>query len=621
MSTRKESLIDCVKCLFVLGAMFIPDAILRYFTRWLGYYSIFELPPSLFSVLWILLLLSFTLLFPRKIGRIFILVFYSVFAFYAILQYGYYLIFDKFVYVSYAQFAGEGGDYMDFVRDILTPEFFIMLALLVLLGVAVFFLYPGGGASSASRKVRILPFLLALALMIGGQLWIPRMYHEDPQAKFLSSAYEYEQFTNSAFDMEICGLYQYLGRDVYITYLKPKPDNSVYYAQTEAFLNTKPTHLDNDMTGILKGKNLIVVQLESLDDWVLNEESTPVMCRLMEEGINFRNMYTCLYGTGATFSTEFAFHTGLYQSLQGKAASSETNTLFPLTIARMLSKDGYRCLSFHENTSFFYNRGNMHSVFGYDKYICTADYIEDDVLPTVDTTIVSNDVIWDLLTGEEPFCSFVITYGAHVPYNSDDPLVAYALQTHPEYDIDERDQELNAVYAKARITDDMISILLQRLEEDDLLDNTVLVVYEDHYNYGLADHTLVQALSEANGSSVLERTPAFIWYKGCDSIQVDKVCQTVDWLPTLANMFGYDISGLTMGSDIFDEAYPGYAIFPDGSWISGDTRTKNGLAIEGSMPVEDVKAMNELAERFLAANEAILQSDYYRHWMELQKTA
>lgn len=58
MSTRKESLIDCVKCLFVLGAMFIPDAILRYFTRWLGYYSIFELPPSLFSVLWILLLLS-----------------------------------------------------------------------------------------------------------------------------------------------------------------------------------------------------------------------------------------------------------------------------------------------------------------------------------------------------------------------------------------------------------------------------------------------------------------------------------------------------------------------------------------------------------------------------------
>ena len=619
MSTRKERLIDSAKCLFVLGAMFIPDAILRYYTRWLGYYSIFELPPSLFSVLWILQLLSFTVLFPRKIGRILLLVLYSVFAFYALLQYGYYLIFDRFIYVSYAQFAGEGGDYMNFVRDILTPEFFFMLALLVLLGVAVFFLYPQG-ASSVSWKVRFSSFLLVLALMIGGQLGIPRLYHEDPQAKFFSSAYEYEQFTNSAFDMEICGLYQYLGRDVYITYLKPKPDNSVYYAKAEAFLNTKPTHLDNEMTGILKGKNLIAVQLESLDDWVLNEESTPVMCRLMDEGINFRNMHTCLYGTGWTFSTEFAFNTGLYQSLNGLSGFSLSKSAFPLSLANLLKDNNYSCFSFHENTPNCYSRGIIHPTMGYERYVCTAELVPEDMLPTADTTFVQLNDIWDMITADTPFCSFIITYAAHVPYDTDDELVQFAMNLHPEL-VHSGAEEEGIIAAKARVTDDMFALMLERLENEGLIDNTVIVAYADHYCYGLSDHERLLELSQANGSSVLERTPAFIWYKGCDSIQVDKTCQTVDWLPTLANMLGYDINELTMGSDIFDSAYPGYAIFPDGSWISGDTRTKNGLAIEGSMPVEDVKAMNELAERFLAANEAIVQSDYYRHWMELQKTA
>jgi len=66
-----------------------------------------------------------------------------------------------------------------------------------------------------------------------------------------------------------------------------------------------------------------------------------------------------------------------------------------------------------------------------------------------------------------------------------------------------------------------------------------------------------------------------------------------------------------MGNDIFDESYPGYAIFPDGTWLMGDTYVVNGVVKYSTMTEEEIAAMNEMVHLFYQANEAILQSDYY----------
>ena len=49
---------------------------------------------------------------------------------------------------------------------------------------------------------------------------------------------------------------------------------------------------------------------------------------------------------------------------------------------------------------------------------------------------------------------------------------------------------------------------------------------------------VLEEYSEAAGGRLLERTPCFIWYEGCTPMTVDKTLQTVDLLPTLANLFG-----------------------------------------------------------------------------------
>lgn len=126
------------------------------------------------------------------------------------------------------------------------------------------------------------------------------------------------------------------------------------------------------------------------------------------------------------------------------------------------------------------------------------------------------------------------------------------------------------------------------------------------------DKQIVHELSEANGSSILERTPAFIWYDGCEAMTVEKVCQTIDWVPTIANLFGEDVTPYVLGNDIFDDAYPGWAIFPDGTWLTGEVYAVNGIPRwNNGMTEEEIAGMNEFVELFYSANEAILASDYY----------
>lgn len=610
--TRKQQIIELIRCVFVALTFFIVDICLRYFTRSLGYYSIFELAPSLFSLCWIAVFIVVLSLIPRKAGQIIYAILFGVWSIYAVIQYAYFLIFNKFFFLSDVLNASEGGNYLNYVTDTFNGYLFLMLGLFLALGIAGFFLFPNFHIIRNKLWRNVLRCILAVC-SCAGILLIPSLYTEDEQALFFSSKYEYEIFTNSAFDLEISGVYHYVARDIWKTFFEPANVPEELYSQIETYLANKCSQGgNNNMTGIFKDKNLILVQMESIDDWVITEETMPTLSTLMSEGINFTNMYTCLYGSGWTFSTEFAFNSGIYQSTKGIAAYSMSKNSFPYSIANLLEKQGYNCMSFHQNTGNFYSRSSIHPVLGYKQYVSTSSIVSSEFMADSDLSMVADDTCWNMMTQSRPFLTFINTYGAHVPYSSDDPLVQWALSEYPEYEVETRDPELNAIYAKARTLDDMFAMLLQRLEEDGLLESAVIIAYTDHYCYGLNDKDLLHTLSEANSSSILERTPAFIWYKGCESVEVDKICQTVDWVPTIANLYGLDVSPYVMGSDIFDATYEGYAIFPDGTWLTKDAYIVNGIVHwNNGMSDKEIADMNAFVQKFYAANEAILSSDYY----------
>lgn len=599
---------DSIRVLYLLFSYYLVDALLRVLTRWLGYYSIYKPAPTLFSLCWITIIISIITLFPRKAGRLLYGVTYFIFSIYSVVQYVYYLVFNRFLFLNDLKLASEGADYSNYILDVLDTKVYLQIGLLLIVGIIGVCIYPD------LKKGRTKSYLFrsaAILLAATGLFLIPFLYEININP-IVNAKYEYETFTSSGFDMEIAGYYQYLARDAWITYLKPKENPEVMIKEINEYLEENATqHPHNEMTGFLNGKNVIIVQLESIDDWMISDEDTPCIKRLMNEGINFTNMYTPCFGTGWTFGTEFAFNTGVYQGATIYSGERLARNHYPLSIANIAKSKGYKCNSLHENFGSYYSRSSMHKVLGYT-YYCSRDFLDPDEYAMDDTTLISNDKCWSVLTSERPFFSFLITMSPHLPYSSEDTTVHYIYEHYGE--TGQTEDEFGILCLKARLTDNMFSLLLDRLKEDDLLKNTVIIAYGDHYSYGLTDKEKLQALSEKAGSIVLEKTPAFIWYEGCTPTEVTKTCQTVDWLPTLANMLDMDVYDSFLGKDIFDSEYKGYAIFPDNTWIYDGCYVKNGRVVsDGGLSKLDIAKYSDLYAVYTAVNQRILKSDYYNY--------
>ena len=597
--------------LYLVGTFCVLDLWLRYKTRAIGLYSITELAPNLLTLLWAVLLSSLVTLIPsRKWGRIAYGVVYYFYFIYTLVQFGVYLVLDRFVYVTDLVLAGEGADYADYVLEFVTPSLVCQLLALIGFGVLGILFFPKKPA--APGKAAIVRGLAALMAVVGisqaGMLY-GELEGENVWDNFQSPAFEYKRFVSPNFGMQITGVYHFLCRDIQVQLGRTFNDTSALSQEIDAYFAEKPDHLGNDYTGILEGKNVIAVMLESIDDWMITPEVMPTVYELMTGGINFTNHFTPDYASGYTFNTEFAFNLGVYPYSNGNVSYALTRSDFRYSLANMFADAGYAVNSFHEGEPDFYNRGPMHTAFGYEIYHCYRDYPLTGVSVHDDTFLPKNDVLYGAMTAGNPFYSFVITYSAHLPYAQDD-FTVWAREQFPEYNV--YGEELSGLYAKARLTDEMFRLLLERLEADGKLEDTVIVCYGDHYAYGVQDTELLQQKSEEAGSPILEKTPAFVWWSGCEGVEIDKVCHTVDLAPTIMNLFGMEVPKNLMGSDILDDSYTGYAIFPYTTWVTGDCYVKYGeIQWNNGMTEEEIRQMNAFVQRYYYINDAILDADYY----------
>ena len=64
-----------------------------------------------------------------------------------------------------------------------------------------------------------------------------------------------------------------------------------------------------------KDKNVIFLQLEGTDNWLITKEDTPTLYNMMNNSINFTNHYSYYNGGGSTFNSEFAVNTGFITPL------------------------------------------------------------------------------------------------------------------------------------------------------------------------------------------------------------------------------------------------------------------------------------------------------------------
>lgn len=101
------------------------------------------------------------------------------------------------------------------------------------------------------------------------------------------------------------------------------------------------TETTNDLTGILKGKNVIFCLMESIDDIALNDSVMPTLYQMSQKGIYFDNMYASIYGSAATLNSEMVTNVGLYAPLDGTLVYSFSDNYFPYSMANLFTNQGY----------------------------------------------------------------------------------------------------------------------------------------------------------------------------------------------------------------------------------------------------------------------------------------
>ena len=597
----------------MLLSLLLPDVVLR-ITSGSYYIEALRGVPTLFTVLWVAFFaLLFTGFVSRKWGRALYLGVASLFAVFMVSGYVYFRIFNQFFWLDNIGMTGQAMDYSGYILGLVDWKLILCAALEVFLIVCTFRFW---------KRDKFAPSGLWLLVPILGLVTLHTFMMTEAgsaagpaEAELTHGKSVYRSFTDTGRSMHTAGAYQYVFRNV-LRMTFPEKELTAETADIAAayFAENTPS-AENDMTGLFEGKNVIMVMMESLDDWMIREDYTPTICRMMREGLDFTNHFASTFGTGYTFNTEFTVNTGYHAMAAGTPPSELSKNAYPYSLANQFRKKGYETRSFHFNTPDFYNRGDMHAAFGYEEYVSYQTYMtERDA--QCDATAIQNEKLYEKMVpeGDTPFFDYIITYSAHLPYTYADTKLAKIRAKYPELINPRMDAEVNNALLLAHDTDEFFRILLEKLEADGELENTVIIAFSDHFAYGLSSWEKLYALSDAKNPNMLEKTPFFIYAKDLSGTKIQKVTNTLDILPTVVNLFGLEKTPYWIGKDIFDAAYPGYTYFSSGAWYDGELHyfVEEDIAKYHPARVDYVEEMNEMFYRRERVNEIVLRTDYFK---------
>lgn len=488
----------------------------------------------------------------------------------------------------------------------------LLLALLLAAAVVIEILLIKKGKFTAEKpfgKVKLISggaaFLLTFLLVLT----------YSPAADTSFAMYVYENFTDTERVYSLSDLYTYSVHDI-STMIMARTSAKKNSEKIDSFFEARSQHAENDMTGIFKDKNLLVIQLESFEKRLVTDELCPNIKKVMSESIVFGNYYGMRFGAEPTIGNEIAVNTGFYATSDYTASSDLVGSYFPYSLANSFTNDGYSANVYHENLANFYDRDKSELAFGYKKYNSFHDMTDKDIVFEDDYVIADCDDLYEPITGGSRYMNYVIGFSTHPPYVLDnerwESIERYneALKRHPElkkYDTSSQD-DVYKVFAT--MTDDMVGRLLERMEEDGRLDDTVILFVADHAN--------VNSLSENTGADYMrvQNLPCFIYAKGIQPQTVDKVCSNIDLLPTIINMFGIDNGGSYIGNDIFDESSEGLAYLPSFDWVTDKCMYVGGVVAENytdeEITDEYIDKINAEVQERIEVNNLVLYSEYYK---------
>lgn len=398
-------------------------------------------------------------------------------------------------------------------------------------------------------------------------------------------------------------------------------DEEIKLEQIDDLINRKSFKSGN-YTNIGKGKNLLVLQVEALQNFVIDlkidgKEVTPNLNKFIRDNSSlYYDEYYHVTARGNTSDAEFVTNNSLYPSENAPTYSAyEDNTFYGLPW--VLRENGYDTIAFHGYNKDFWNRNNAYKNQGFETFVSEEDYDfqEKIILGMRDEDFFYQSVekLRDFKNvTNRPFYGFLVTLSSHDPFNIDEKY--YTLNLSEEY----RNTLVGNYLESISYFDYSFGIFIDKLKKEGLYDDTVIAVYGDHFaipknedNDILMEKLLNRPYKEYDVSNI----PLIIHVPG-ENINktVSKVGSQLDFFPTILNIMGYENKkGIMFGRDLNNFEGNNFVAFQsileEGSFIDEDVFVsipKNRIFKEG-------KAIDK------KSNKEINIYEQYRKYKEIQE--
>lgn len=611
----KKIYTDYIKKYGYIFLIFLPlllmDIIIRSFGNGTNLYKVWNIIPNLFTITWACLFIGISLSLKSKIGKWVYLGVNILFLIMFLTNGIYYSTTHNFFDFILLESTSEGAPYMmDCIKNC---NIWIYIWFVII----IFTIYVGFRKIPKKDNFNYKNVIIVVLVFLLIHLLLPNLYGSANSSlewnTWQNPRNIYKNFNDANKSMSITGLYEYTIRNFYITFLQTEEEETSedYEFLMEAFsVNNNEV---NKYTGIFKNKNLIFVQLEGIDDWLLTEKDMPTLYGMLNNSFVFQNHYSYYNGGGSTFNSEFAVNTGFITPLSyTQNAYSFNKNSFPYSMANMFKNQDYVVNAFHMNSGEYYSRQTNYTNWGYDKYYGLLD-INDykDKSYTLDRELI-NDVTFQekMFSKDSKFVDYIITYSNHLPFTNTKGVckLLYDMEMDLNDTVDMGEEssstfvqltEEECIRKQAHETDYMMELLLKKLTELNLIDDTVIVVFTDHYLYTVEDKTILDKYKNTS-NNLINKTPFFIWQNNMKRTNIKEVTSQLNILPTTLNLFGINYNpNYYIGSDALSSNYKGIVFFSDYSWYDGNIYVDNGV----------------IANNKSSSQEYLDEKNYYIHYL------
>jgi phosphoglycerol transferase MdoB-like AlkP superfamily enzyme len=384
--------------------------------------------------------------------------------------------------------------------------------------------------------------------------------------------------------------------DLYTVYRDSKPYKLSEQDKmdiNELFEIKKEDLPNNEYFARSKGKNLIYIQVESLETFVIgkeinDKEITPNLNKLVKSSLYFPNTFEQV-NEGTSSDCDLMVNTSILPLRSGSTFFRYPNTNYN-SLPNLLEYEGYSTIAIHPDKGSFWNYKNGLVGIGFDKFNDFYSFnVDEQIGLGISDKSYFEQVVPMLQNEKQPFYTETVTLTSHGPF--DLPEEYRDLELDPELD----KSELGGYFESIRYTDKQIGNFLNLLDKEGLLQNSVIVIMGDHtgvhkyYNSSIDQLSNKQDWYLNTGNPIV---PLIIYdpsYK--EGKTFDKLYNgQIDVMPTLLYLLGVDkekYENTALGRNLLN-TNKSFAVITNGTLKGGENLTdKEKEVYKKSLDVSD----------------------------------